>query len=138
VHIEHQPHKEDVDAMFEATRFLVNRKAAEVHVVVRARGSRASGCYRLEASFASSSGDQRSSDARSRNRKPAAVLLVPHDDDLESLMLRRSPRFQAMLDRSRQSIKQGKALSEKEFWEAVRSRAASSTSAKTRARRAKR
>ncbi len=58
-----------------------------------------------------------------RNGKPAAVLLVPYDDDdLERLMLGRSPRFQAMLDRSRQSIKEGKGLSEKAFWEAVRKR----------------
>jgi prevent-host-death family protein len=59
-----------------------------------------------------------------RNGKPVAVLLVPHDDDdLERLMLGRSPRFQALLDRSRQSIKEGKGLSEKAFWEAVRKRA---------------
>jgi prevent-host-death family protein len=59
-----------------------------------------------------------------RNGKAAAVLLVPYDDDdLERLMLGRSARFQAMLDRSRQSIKTGKGLSEKAFWEAVRKRA---------------
>jgi len=59
-----------------------------------------------------------------RNGKAAAVLLVPYDDDdLERLMLGRSARFQAMLDRSRQSIKKGKGLSEKEFWAAVRKRA---------------
>jgi prevent-host-death family protein len=59
-----------------------------------------------------------------RNGKPAAVLLVPHDeDDLERILLGRSPRFQALLDRSRQSIEEGKGLSEEEFWEAVRKRA---------------
>ena len=59
-----------------------------------------------------------------RNGKAAAVLLVPHDDDdLERLLLGRSPRFQALLDRSRQSIKDGKGLSEDAFWEAVRKRA---------------
>jgi prevent-host-death family protein len=59
-----------------------------------------------------------------RNGKPAAVLLVPYDDDdLERLMLARSPRFQALLDRSRTSIQEGKGLSEGEFWEAVRKRA---------------
>ena len=58
-----------------------------------------------------------------RNGKAAAVLLVPYDDDdLERLMLARSPRFQAMLNRSRRSIKEGKGLSEKEFWNAVRKR----------------
>ena len=59
-----------------------------------------------------------------RNGKAAAVLLVPYDDDdLERLMLGRSPRFQALLNRSRQSIKEGKGLSEKAFWAAVRKRA---------------
>jgi prevent-host-death family protein len=59
-----------------------------------------------------------------RNGKAVAVLLVPYDeDDLERLMLARSPRFQAMLNRSRRSIKQGKALSEAAFWKAVRNRA---------------
>jgi prevent-host-death family protein len=58
-----------------------------------------------------------------RNGKAAAVLLVPHDDDdLERLILGRSPRFQALLNRSRQSIKQGKGLSESAFWKAVRKR----------------
>mgnify|MGYP001389606380 CR=1 FL=1 len=59
-----------------------------------------------------------------RNGKAAAVLLVPHDDDdLERILLGRSPRFQALLNRSRQSIKEGKGLSEEAFWDAVRKRA---------------
>ena len=59
-----------------------------------------------------------------RNGKAAGVLLVPHDDDdLERLLLGRSPRFQALLDRSRQSIQEGKGFSEEEFWAAVRKRA---------------
>jgi prevent-host-death family protein len=59
-----------------------------------------------------------------RNGKPVAVLLVPYDDDdLERLMLGRSPRFQSLLNHSRQSIKAGKGLSEKTFWGAVRKRA---------------
>jgi len=59
-----------------------------------------------------------------RNGKAVAVLLVPFDDDdLERLLLGRSPRFQALLDRSRQSIKEGEGLSEDNFWEAVRKRA---------------
>jgi prevent-host-death family protein len=59
-----------------------------------------------------------------RNGKAAAVLLVPQDDDdLERIMLGRSPRFQALLKRSRQSIKSGKGVSEQQFWQAVRKRA---------------
>jgi prevent-host-death family protein len=33
-----------------------------------------------------------------RNGKAVAVLLAPHDDDLERLVLARSPRFRAFLD----------------------------------------
>src|SRR5262245_66110932 len=73
-----------------------------------------------------------------RNGKAAAVLLVPRDeDDLERLMLGRSPRFQALLNRSRQSIKEGKGLSEDDFWEAVRRRARERKAAAT-SRRTKR
>lgn len=72
-----------------------------------------------------------------RNGKAVALLLAPHDDDdLERLMLARSPRFQAMLNRSRQSIKEGKGLSERAFWEAVRKRAQARKAAAGR-RRAK-
>jgi prevent-host-death family protein len=73
-----------------------------------------------------------------RNGKAAAVLLVPHDeDDLERLMLGRSPRFQALLNRSRQSIQDGKGLSEIEFWEAVRKRTKQRKSAAAKRRRSK-
>jgi len=55
-----------------------------------------------------------------RNGKPVALLLVPRDDEeLESLILARSPRFQALLEKSRQSIQAGKGLSHEEFWKAV-------------------
>ena len=58
-----------------------------------------------------------------RNGKAVAVLLAPVDDnDLESLILARSPRFQALLDKSRQSIQAGKGLSRKDFWRAVAER----------------
>ena len=74
-----------------------------------------------------------------RNGKAAAVLLVPYDDDdLERLMLGRSPRFQALLDRSRKSIKEGKGLSEEAFWEAVRRRAQERKAAAVKGRRTKR
>ena len=74
-----------------------------------------------------------------RNGKAVAVLLVPYDDDdLERLMLGRSPRFQALLDRSRKSIEEGKGLSEKAFWEAVRKRAKERKIAKGKNSRSKR
>lgn len=55
-----------------------------------------------------------------RNGKAVAVLLAPSDDDdLESLLLSRSPRFQAILHQSRHSMQEGKGLSEEGFWQAV-------------------
>ena len=41
---------------------------------------------------------------------------------LENLILSCSPRFQALLDQSRQSIQAGKGLSRKAFWQAVAER----------------
>ena len=74
-----------------------------------------------------------------RNGKAVAVLLVPYDDDdLERLMLARSPRFQALLHRSRQSVKEGKGLSEKAFWESVRKRAQERRTATAKPRRTRR
>ena len=55
-----------------------------------------------------------------RNGKAVAVILAPiDDDDLENILLTRSPRFQAMLEQSRESIRAGKVLTEEEFWSAV-------------------
>jgi PHD/YefM family antitoxin component YafN of YafNO toxin-antitoxin module len=52
-----------------------------------------------------------------RNGKAVAVILAPEDDDdLERLVLSRSPRFQALLKRSRESIGAGKGISHEEFW----------------------
>ncbi len=56
-----------------------------------------------------------------RNGKAVAVLVAPvDDDDLERMLLARSPRFQALLNKSRQSIKAGKGLSHDDFWKAVK------------------
>ena len=58
-----------------------------------------------------------------RNGRPAAVLLTPlNEDDLEGLLLARSPRFQVLLERSRRSIRAGKGLTHKDFWKAVAQR----------------
>jgi prevent-host-death family protein len=58
-----------------------------------------------------------------RNGKAVAVIIAPlDDDDLESLLLARSPRFQALLERSRKSLKSGKGLSSEQFWRTVNER----------------
>ena len=58
-----------------------------------------------------------------RNGKTAAVLLAPEDDDdLERLLFARSPRLQALLNKSRRSIKTGKGLSRDKFWKTVKHR----------------
>jgi prevent-host-death family protein len=55
-----------------------------------------------------------------RNGKVVAVLLAPRDpDDLERIVLARSPGFQALLNDSRDSINRGKGLSRDAFWKAV-------------------
>ncbi len=55
-----------------------------------------------------------------RDGKAVAVLIVPtNDEDLENLLLSRSPRLQAILNQSRQSIKVGKGLTADGFWDAV-------------------
>jgi len=57
-----------------------------------------------------------------RNGKPVAILLAPvNDEDVENLVLARSPRLKKLLDNSRNSIKAGRGLSSKEFWKAVSS-----------------
>ena len=59
--------------------------------------------------------------AITRNGKAVAVLLVPNDDDdLEHVLLGRSPRLEAMLNRSRRSIQPGEAPSEEDSWNSVR------------------
>jgi PHD/YefM family antitoxin component YafN of YafNO toxin-antitoxin module len=58
-----------------------------------------------------------------RNGRAAAVLLAPvNDEDLESLLLARSPRLQALLAKSRASIQAGKGLSSSDFWKAAATR----------------
>ena len=44
------------------------------------------------------------------------------DEDLEHLILSRSARFQALLDKSRQSVRAGKGIPHEEFWKTVAER----------------
>jgi prevent-host-death family protein len=58
-----------------------------------------------------------------RNGRAVAVLLSPvDDDDLERLILARSRRLQRLLARSRQTLRAGDGLAQKEFWEVVAER----------------
>ena len=58
-----------------------------------------------------------------RNGRAVAVLVAAvSDDDVESLVLARSPRLQKLLKKSRASINAGRGLSSKEFWTAVAKR----------------
>src|SRR3972149_3886766 len=58
-----------------------------------------------------------------RNGKAVALLLAPKDEeDLERLILAHSPRFQALLEKSRRSLKAGKGISHNEFWKTVAQR----------------
>jgi len=67
-----------------------------------------------------------------RNGKAVAVLLAPvDDDDLEGLLLARSPRFRALLDKSRASIQAGQGLSPQQFWDAVDKRQGRKTNRKS-------
>jgi prevent-host-death family protein len=70
-----------------------------------------------------------------RAGKPVAVLVAPLDkDDLERLVLSHSPRFQAIISKSRKSLMAGKGIPHDEFWRVARETARR----KSRPRRAKR
>src|SRR2546425_10515460 len=80
-----------------------------------------------------------------RNGKAVAVLLaVTDDDELERLVLAHSPKFQALLDKSRRQIEETGGIPHEQFWREVEaeSRAtaskANANKAKPLGRRAKR
>ena len=60
-----------------------------------------------------------------RNGKAVAVIVgVQDEDEIERLLMAYSPRLQAILESSRQQIREGAVLSYEEFWKDVkRSRA---------------
>lgn len=60
-----------------------------------------------------------------RNGKAVAVLLaVSDDDELERLVLAHSPRFQALLEKSRRQIEKTGGIPHDDFWREVESEAA--------------
>ena len=73
-----------------------------------------------------------------RNGRAAAVLLAPvDDDDLERLLLSRSPRFRSLLSKARSSVAAGKGIPHSDFWTSAAERAVQS-SARPDARRTRR
>ncbi len=55
-----------------------------------------------------------------RNGKAVAVLLaVTDDDELERLLLGHSPKFQALLDKSRRQIEETGGIPHDRFWREV-------------------
>src|SRR5438876_11897390 len=55
-----------------------------------------------------------------RNGKAVAVLLaVTDDDELERLVLAHSPKFQAILDKSRRRIEETGGIPHEQFWREV-------------------
>src|SRR5436309_11826691 len=55
-----------------------------------------------------------------RNGKAVAVLLaVTDEDELERLILAHSPKFQALLDKSRRQIEETGGIPHEQFWHEV-------------------
>lgn len=55
-----------------------------------------------------------------RNGKPVAALLAVRDDEeLESLVLAHSTRLRAVLEASRQQIREGAGISHEDFWKGM-------------------
>ena len=75
-----------------------------------------------------------------RNGKAVAVLLaVTDEDELERLVLAHSPKFQALLDKSRRQIEETGGIPHDVFWREVKAeRRENAENAKPRPRRSKR
>lgn len=73
-----------------------------------------------------------------RNGKPVAVLVgVEEDDEIERLLMAISPRLQAIIAQSRQSIRDGQGVSRDEFWRRFGKNPEAKPPAKSRATRKK-
>ena len=72
-----------------------------------------------------------------RNGRPIAVLFgVQDEEEVERLLMARSPRLRAILERSRQQFRQGQWLSEEEFWSRIEQAQPSRETAKRKKKRA--
>lgn len=73
-----------------------------------------------------------------RNGKAVAVLLaVTDEDELERLVLAHSPRFQALLDKSRRQIEETGGIPHERFWSEVAAENRADTKPATPRRRRK-
>jgi prevent-host-death family protein len=58
-----------------------------------------------------------------RNGRPVAVIVGVQDEgEIERLMMAYSPRLRAILEQSRQQIREGEGLSHEQFWSGVEGR----------------
>jgi prevent-host-death family protein len=72
-----------------------------------------------------------------RNGKAVAVLLAPiDDDDLERLLLSRSPQFRSILSESRAGISAGKGIAHAPFWREAATRSPEASEVRERPSRA--
>jgi prevent-host-death family protein len=70
-----------------------------------------------------------------RNGKAVGVLLtVTNDDELERLVLAHSPKFQALLDKSRRQIEKTGGIPHEQFWREVKADAKRRASARVRSK----
>src|SRR5580700_1850151 len=71
-----------------------------------------------------------------RNGKAVAVLLaVTDDDELERLVLAHSPKFQAILDKSRRQIEETGGIPHEQFWREVEAESGQATGKGSRSSR---
>src|SRR5437868_11927622 len=74
-----------------------------------------------------------------RNGKAVAVLLaVLDDDELERLLLAHSPKFKALLDKSRRQIEETGGIPQEQFWREVKAETRAESKGKLVSRRSRR
>lgn len=55
-----------------------------------------------------------------RNGRPVAVLTgITNEEDIDDLLMAYSPHLRAILEQSRQQIREGQWLSEEDFWSRI-------------------
>jgi prevent-host-death family protein len=72
-----------------------------------------------------------------RNGRPVAVIVgVQDEEEIERLLMAYSPHLRAILECSRQQIREGQSLSEEEFWSQMEQAPSSKRPAKPRRKKA--